>query len=71
VDIYLSEPLIEFYGGDHTLEWWATNKLWFPILAKLARKYLSAPQPLFLPNDFSTAGDLYDEKRTRLSPEHA
>jgi len=43
VGIYLSEPLIEFHGGDHTLEWWATNKLWFPILAKLTRKYLSAP----------------------------
>jgi len=43
VDIYLSEPLIEFHGGDHTLEWWATNKLQFPILAKLSRKYFSAP----------------------------
>ena len=52
VDIYLSEPLIEFHGGDHTLEWWATNKLRFSILAKLAREYLSASQPLFLLNDF-------------------
>ena len=27
VDIYFSEPLIEFHGGEHSLNWWATNKL--------------------------------------------
>ena len=27
VDIYFSKPLIEFHGGEHSLNWWATNKL--------------------------------------------
>ena len=39
VDIYLSEPLIEFHGGEHSLNWWAINKLRFSNLAKLARRY--------------------------------
>ena len=27
VDRYITEPLIEFHGDKHCLNWWATNKL--------------------------------------------
>ena len=40
VDIFFSEPLIEFHGGELSLNWWATNKFRFPVLAKLARRYV-------------------------------
>jgi len=29
VEIYSSEPLIKFHGGDYMLKWWATNKVNF------------------------------------------
>ena len=36
VDRYITEPLIEFHGGKHCLNWWVTNKPRFPFLAKPA-----------------------------------
>jgi len=38
-------------------------------VSKLARKYFSTPPTS--ERLLSTAGDLYDEKRNRLSPQHA
>ena len=52
--------------------WWAESKGWFLTFAKLSMKYLSAP-PVSAPSErvFSSAGDIYDEKRNRLAPDRA
>jgi len=71
VDRYLSEPLIDYKKGD-PLKWWQDNEKRFPLLGNMVRKFLSAP-PTSVPSErlFSGVGNLYDEQRNRLSPEHA
>ena len=69
VDQYLKEPLIQFHCANSYL-WWKDNTHCFPQLSIQARKYL-APPPTSVASErlFSTAGDIYDEKRNRLAPE--
>ncbi|XP_065891626.1 zinc finger BED domain-containing protein 4-like [Dysidea avara] len=58
VDRYLSEPLIDYKTGNpYTL--WNNNKLRYPLLAKLAKRYLCSP-PTSVPSErlFSGAGIL-------------
>ena len=71
VDQYLKEPLIQFHRANSYL-WWKNNTHRFPQLSKLARRYL-APPPTSVASErlFSTAGDIYDEKRNCLAPERA
>ena len=68
---YLDEPLINTQKGN-PYEWWRDNKTRYPLLAQLARKYLSTP-PTSVPSErlFSSAGEIYDERRNRLTPKNA
>ncbi|XP_071852987.1 zinc finger BED domain-containing protein 4-like [Apostichopus japonicus] len=70
IGLFLADPLQERSGNP--LQWWKFNCHRFPLLAKLARKYLCVP-PSSVPSErlFSEAGDLYEEKRNRLDPAKA
>ena len=70
VDVYLNENLTEKAAPSiNPFEWWNFNKQRFPILAILARKYLSIPATS-VPNKrlFSDAGNNMTNKRTHLNP---
>ena len=52
-------------------EWWRQKEFVFPILSKLARKYLCVPASS-VPSEriFSTAGNIVNKKRACLSSEN-
>ncbi|CAG8470188.1 1230_t:CDS:2, partial [Cetraspora pellucida] len=68
VSQYLKYPEAKLH--EDPLIWWNSRKSIFPLLALLARKYLSIPATS-VPSErlFSNAGNHISSKRTRLSPE--
>jgi len=64
---YLALPKI--HHDECPLMWWKTNKTRFPILSKLAKKYLAVPATS-TPSErlFSEAGNVMTIKRTQLAP---
>ena len=70
MDLYLSEPPIS--RSAQPLAYWKTNKDHFPALATVARVYLSAPCTIVESEHlFSTASNIINERRNRLSSEKA
>lgn len=66
VKSYLSEAPTG--RSDNALNYWRINKDRFPVLATLARAYLSAPcTSVDSKRLFSLAGNIADEKRYRLT----
>jgi len=70
MDMFFSLPRVP--RDMDPLQWWKDNKTIFPIMAKVARKYL-APPPSSVDSErlFSTAGDIISDCRNRLPPEKA
>lgn len=65
--LYRTEP-IEAMETD-ILKWWATQQRKFPLLSKAAKRYLSAPaSSVDSERVFSASGNIYSDRRTRLTP---
>ena len=68
IDQYLTHPQLDI--SEDPLEWWKSESIRYPVLAKLARKYLcicatSVPSERV----FSCGGNIVCDKRTCLKPE--
>ena len=68
--LYLMSPVIP--RKDSPFQWWYKQRTSYPILYKIATTYLSAPAGS-VPSEqtFSEAGNIYESKRSRLSPDRA
>ena len=63
---YLSSPIIKRNVDPY--EWWENNKCSYPLLHKLMKKMLSAPvSSVYSERLFSEAGNVLEERRSRLS----
>ena len=71
VEWFLSEPLVDYKVGT-PFKWWAENKARFPVLAQIARRFLSGTAT-FVPSErlFSQAGLIYEELQNRIIPENS
>ncbi|XP_073335813.1 E3 SUMO-protein ligase ZBED1-like [Pagrus major] len=66
---YLEAPSLPL--TDNPLEWWRSNNLMYPRLAKLAKRYLCIPgTSTAAERVFSTAGDIVSAQRSMLTPQH-
>ncbi|KAK0154005.1 Zinc finger BED domain-containing protein 4 [Merluccius polli] len=70
MQMYLKEPTIT--EKDSPFQYWANNHARFPLLGAVAAKFLSAPSTSVESERlFSTASNIVDEKRNRLTAERA
>lgn len=57
--------------AENPLDWWKKHHNEYPLLAKLAKRYLCVPgTSVSAERVFSTAGDIVTAQRSTLTPEH-
>lgn len=67
---YLNKPLQE--RKSDPIHWWKEHKDEFPNGAQVAKRYLSAPaSSVYSERSFSEIGNIYEEKRSRLTSQNA
>ena len=69
LQMYMDQPCID--TDSKPLKWWKLNSSFFPVMAKLAKKYLSIPATSVRSERvFSSGGYIVNNFRSRLLPEH-
>ncbi|CAF0984951.1 unnamed protein product [Didymodactylos carnosus] len=69
-DLYTKEQEID--RTDCPLNWWKSNSKKYPVISKIAMKYLCI-QGTSVPSErmFSAAGHITSDRRSRLTPDNA
>ena len=69
LECYLKDLLLP--RSEDPLLWWKRNKAIYSNLVSVAVKYLSAPpSSIYIERLFSTAGIIFEERRSSLLPEN-
>ena len=69
MDLYCRSPSVPL--SEDPLDWWHRHKGTFPLLSRLAKRYLCIPgTSVSAERVFSTAGDVVTAKRSTLKPDH-
>ncbi|XP_039661199.1 E3 SUMO-protein ligase ZBED1-like [Perca fluviatilis] len=69
MDLYCRSPAVPL--SEDPLDWWHRQKGTFPLLSRLAKRYLCIPgTSVSAERVFSTAGDVITAKRSALKPDH-
>lgn len=67
VDAFLMLPLLA--KDECPYKWWTANKMAYPNIHKVAKKFLSAPcSSVYSERIFSEAGNIIEDSRNRLNP---
>ena len=68
IDQYKALPSVP--DSDSVLDWWRDHGAMFPVLSKMARRYLAIPaSSAASERAWSAFGDIYTKKRNRLHPQ--
>lgn len=69
MDLYCRSPAVPL--SEDPLDWWHRHKGTFPLLSRLAKRYMCIPgTSVSAERVFSTAGDVITAKRSALKPDH-